>query len=486
MSHFAFSRETLPGTEISDEEIKAVLQDDISRRQFSLIRKRIISDDLKPIIDQDLSVMFDLETYEDMRYYIDTSNNLMRRITKELSDVYREEHQRTITPKASEKRYGDITGGDEGMFSINQRLNRANFLLNGLNDLVFQIHVFGDHIDLGILTPDQITVFENPDNPSVIDAIAIEDSFRDVDGAIKRQWVFWSPTRHFIIDENYRKVSVPGNEEMISPYRDLNIQNESFFPFVPVHSADRDGCFFDENTGSDLIEATKLICIQNTFLNFMFPMQFKQISVQANSTDDGTSFKNNQVRSPLHILQTNGDMKVLDWQSDITKLNDNIERKLYQVAGNYGISAENFKLMANAQSGFARMIAKERLLEIRQDQIKIWRKVEANLFKAITAANNFYQVGPKISETSKFSIDYTEKHAISDPKEELEITQKEIDMGITSLVAVVKQRNPDLKTDKQAEEFIQKNIDTKNRLKSRFGLGDISFDDEQNQTLDAA
>ena len=139
------------------------------------------------------------------------------------------------------------------------------------------------------------------------------------------------------------------------------------------------------------------------------------------------------------------------------------------MASNYGISAENFKLSAVETSGFARMIAKERIIELRQEQIKNFRQVEAEVFDSQVVAHTMYELGVEIPRTAQFSIDYPELRFPSPPMEELAVLEKEMSMGLTNMLEVVKQRNPDIKTDEQAEEYISKNIAIRNRINNKFG-----------------
>lgn len=487
MPKFPFRREELPATELTLSEIETYIKKDSDRRVKFLKRKKILRDELKSIVDSELSLMFSRETYEDMRLYIDVSNNLMRRVIREISTLYSDEHERTVTPKSNQKIYEEIIG-DEGI-SLNDKLRRSNYLLNGLNDLVFQVAVPADYIDINCLTPDKVIVIENQDNPVIVDALLIEDCYTDRFGRETKQYIFWSPTRHFIIDENFRAKTVDGNDQMINPYREINIQTGEFHPFVFAHNSDREESFWDTYSGDDLVEATKLIAIKNTFLYFMFPMQFKQIAIQMN-TDDGVSIKSNQIKSPLHVMTTNGAMQTLDWQSNLQQLSQTIQDKLFMVAGNYGISSENFKLMATATSGFARMVAKERLNEIRKEQIPNWRKIESGLFGAIRAGVNLYGIKRPIADTAKFSIDYKEPEFVNDPASDLDVKERKIELGILNPLDLIKEENPDIKTDEEAEEVLNSNIQIKNRIKSRFGFsGGLNLglnNDQQNKNIESA
>lgn len=473
------SREFNAATQITTSEIRAKTQEDMDRRKKFLERSKILRDNLKDVVDSQLALMFAWESYEDMKPYIDVSNNLMRRIVQETSTLYKDEHERTVTPQSQQKAYEEAIG-EEGL-RLNSKFKTYQETLNGLNDIIIKTEGSTGMLDATVFTPDQVTVFENPLNPLMLDAIIIEDCYRDmVSGLTKRRWIFWSPVRHFILDDQYRMQPVGDNFEMLNPYWAVNMEKQAFYPFIGVHNGERDRCFWDTTTGTDLVEATKTIAIKNTFLYFMFPMQFKQLGAEG-TFDDKSEFKNRQIKSPLHVMKSNQKLTVLDWQSSLKELDDRIQSQLFQVASNYGISAENFKLTATETSGFARMIAKERLMEIRQQQIPTWRQVEGEMFDNVRVTKSVYSIDKPISDTAKFAIDFKEPQMLEDPMAELELQEKRMDMGLTNPLEIIKAENPDIKTDEEAEEFLAKNIAIRNRLKSKFSLAPLGGGANQNQ-----
>lgn len=470
------TREEL-GFFITEQEIALALRGQEARRIKFLERRKIANDELLPIVDKKLGETFSGETYQDAKPYIDVSANVFKRVISEISTVYNREPSREISPKLAQKQYEAIIGVKG--FDINSKFQKANYLLNGLNDLIFQVVVDEDYIDLGVLTPDRVIVFRNPKIPHLAEALMIEDSFVDDKGATITQWFFWSPVRHFVVrgagkSDKVQIIGVVDNPEMKNPYAEINQLTGEFYPFVFCHSSAREENFFDENSGNDLVSATKSVCLQKTFKNMMIPMQFKQIAVQL-PTDEGRSLKNNQLKSPLHVFQSNGEMTVLDWQSNIEELGRVIEQNIYEIATAYGVSPENFKLSSTATSGFARRVAKERLNEIREGQKKIWRTIEQDVFNAIRATTNLYPQFQAIPYNAKFNVDYYDMQIFEDPLIEMQLFEKKIELGLMSLVDVVKALNPDIESDARAEEILRKNIEARNRVRDRFGFSDLTM-----------
>lgn len=464
--------EIVPGYELSLNQIKAKITSDIARKAIFRERLDIMDDKMRGIITNELSRMFSPETFDDMKHYVAADNNVAKRICREVSMVYKDDPTRKVTPKGNDKRFQEIVQ----QMRLNPKMQKVNYYLNGLNDLILLPAVSGNTLDLNIFTPDRVTVFEDVDNPTKINALAIEDWYWDKDGKKHTVYYFWSPTRHFVLDEQFRIEKVIGNEEMLNPYWQHNrvfegdqLKQDFFYPFVFAHNTERTHSFWDESSGNELFEATKNLAIKKTFTYFMFPMQFKQMAVKNQTIDTGAqSLKNPQIKSPLHVLQTNGDTTVLDWQSQLDQLKNAIESDLYQIGSNYGVSAENFKLTATATSGFARMIAKERLLEIRAEQVKNYRNIEQEIFKTITLANNIYSLGETISESGKFVIDFKEPEFPNDPMSELSVMEKEMTLGLTNILEVIKKKNPDIKTDEEAMVILEKNLEVRDQVQSKF------------------
>lgn len=459
------------------QQIKAKIAKDQDRKIRFKQRLNILNDDLKPVITSELSRMFAPETFEDMRYYVDVSNNLAKRVCSEISLVYKDEPQRKVTPKSHDKRYQEIVA----QMRLDAKMQRVNYYLNGLNDLILMPAIYGtptqmtddgvifkNRMDMNILTPDRVTVFEDEDDPTTIQALAIEDRFIDESGKEVTLYYFWSPLEHYVLNHEFQKQNIVGNEQQLNPYWEFN-QEGAFHPFIPLHNSERCYSFWDETSGTDLFEATKSLAIKNTFIYFMFPMQFKQMAIQTDTIDaNQPSVKNPQVKSPLHVIQTNGQTQVLDWQSQLTQLKEMVESQLYQVGSAYGISAENFKLTASETSGFARMISKERLMEIRQAQVKNYRNIEQAIFETSAIANNLYSLGNEITDSAKLTVDFIDPEFDSPPLEELAVVEKKMSLGITNILEVIKADNPDIKTDEEAEEVLQKNLEVRNRVQSKF------------------
>lgn len=476
----ALFREMTPGNVYSDQEIleAATNKDDVARRALAYKKKSILNDNLRWTVDSELRAMFAAPSYAEIRKYLDASQNIYLRAMKEISLVYQREPERTLDKgdARQQKRLDEVVKEQQ----LDLALARANFLLNGLSDLVLQSTVIGKQMGLAIFTPDQVVVLGNQDDPSIPEALVFEE--RVWSGGVQQSvYTFWSPTRHFklMVDPNDagRYVRVHVNEKDVNPFAEINVKEGQFFPFTFAHDSYRDGGFWDTNRNTSLLEATVLIALQNTFKNFMVPQQFKQLAVKLQTQGEGT-WINDQISNPLHIFQTNGEMQVLDWQSAIDKLDTVIQNKVTQVANDYGVSAEQIKLQISATSGFSRLVAKERIYELRDEQIKFWRMIESDLYEANRAANNLYLLTdfstqratgvPQLDADGGFVVDFAEPKVLTDPMEDLNVKEKKIQMGLISPVDLIMQENPDLDTREKALERFKKNIEERTLIE---GIG---------------
>lgn len=454
----------------TDDEILAAVadKDEVARKQLAFKKKQILADNLRSLIDSELRALFVDVSYQQIRKYLDASQNIYRRVTKEISLVYQREPERMLEDGdlLQQERLNDIV--EESKLDL--AFARANMLLNGLNDLILSPIVIGNSITIAIYTPDQVTVLGNAMDPSIPEALVFEEKVVNK-GIAQSEYTFWSPIRHFKLipdpSNNGRYIKVHLNEKDVNPYAEQNLAEGSFYPFVPAHASWRDYGFWDFHTNQSLFEATILIALQNTFKNFMIPQQFKQLAVKLNTQGEGT-WINDQVSNPLHIFQTNGEMEVLDWQSAIDKLDVVIQNKVAQVANDYGVSAEQMKLQISAQSGFSRLVAKERIYELRDEQIKFWRIYERDMYDAIRAANNLYlttdfqtqQPTDKVELPVEvtFTVDFAEPKALVDPMEDLSVKEKKINMGLISPVDLIMAENPDIESREKAIEKYKENL----------------------------
>jgi hypothetical protein len=473
----------------SDAEILEAVsnKEDIARKSRSFKRKQALLDNIRNIIDAELRALFVEVSYNAIRKYLDAGQNLYLRAMKEISLVYQREPERTLEDGdvRQQARLDEIVQEQH----LDLVLSRANFLLNGLNDLVASPMVIGKSISMALYTPDQVTIMGNRMDPSIPEALVFEEKYADKNNTVQSMYTFWSPIRHFKLIPDaanigkFIKVSLNAKDQ--NPYAEVNKLEGQFFPFVFMHSSYRDFSFWDEHTNTSLFEATVLIALQNTFKNFMVPQQFKQLAVKAVSKSDG-AWINDQVSNPLHIFQTNGDITVLDWQSAIDKLDLVIQNKVAQAANDYGISAEQIKLQTSAQSGFSRLVAKERIYELRDEQIKFWRIYEKDIYDANRAANNLYLTTDFLTQSPNkvelpadvtFTVDFAEPKMLVDPMEDLNVKEKKINMGLISPVDLIMAENPDIDSREKALELYKQNIEERSAVESLGGFRTPSLKD---------
>jgi hypothetical protein len=479
-THF---REMTPESIYTDEEIitRVTDKDEIARKATASKRKQILQDNLRAIVDAELRTLFVDVSYQSIKKYLDASQNIFLRTMKEISLVYQREPERMLEDgdTVQQSRLDEIIQETR----LDLALDRANLLLNGLNDLVLMPIVVGKSISLAMFTPDQVTILGNSMDPSIPEAVVFEEKVYGQGGIPLAVYTFWSPTRHFKLypdpanEGKFIHQSV--NEKDVNPYAAVNVAEGAFHPMVFPHASYRDFGFWDCHSNTGLYEATVLIALQNTFKNFMVPQQFKQLAVKLQTKADG-AWINDQVSHPLHIFQTNGEMEVLDWQSAIDKLDTVIQNKVAQVANDYGVSAEQMKLQISAQSGFSRLVAKERIYELRDKQIKLWRIYERDIYDALRAANNLYLTTdfeaqrpsgiPELPAEVTFTVDFAEPKVLTDPMEDLNVKQKKIDMGLLSPVDLIMAENPDLDSREKALERFQQNLEDRSLIEGAGGL----------------
>lgn len=442
-------------------------QGETERKQAAYERVRIYSDEFKSVIDDALRIMFSKDSYNTMRSYIDVSQNLAKRIVNEISSVYDSDAVRkAMVGEESVERYQELVDS----MQLNLRMDKANHFANLLNDVVLKVTPRGETIGVDILTPSMTTVFQSSDDPNRVDALVYSVPVTDALGNESLHWVVWTPSRHAVYTDALERLIILGNEDNVNPYASLNLSQDKFYPFVFVHRQQPEDSFFDQHSGSDMIEATKQVAIRNTFINMMFVLNFKQIWVNT----DSVNIPNNQVKDPFLILQLSGQSAsagIFDYAVDIPGLSEANSQLVFQIANNYGISSENFKLTADTSSGFARKVANSALTRNREKQIKLWRQYEHDMFEAIRAVNNTHFT-EQIPDAAEFSIDFAEQEFEDDPVQMVDLWQKKIEAGVASILDWLRYENPDLKgaPDDEVEKVLSKNLQLRAKVRDRFGI----------------
>jgi hypothetical protein len=165
---------------------------------------------------------------------------------------------------------------------------------------------------------------------------------------------------------------------------------------------------------------------------------------------------------------------IFDYSVDIKMLQEANNALIYQVANNYGVSAENFKMSAQSTSGFARKVANAALIRQRSKQLKMWRQFEQELFETIREVNNEFFM-EQVPESAEFSIDFGEQSFDDDPAVVTDQWKQKVDAGVASILDWIRAENPDMREldDEEVEQVLNDNLALRSKTRDRFNLGGL-------------
>jgi len=338
-------------------------------------------------------------------------------------------------------------------------MTQANRYLNALNDVVLQVG-WDDakaipRLMLRVPHKTEITYEDG-------EVKAVSYFVKRLDNKTER-WAYWSDTEHYYIEKegNISKVvAVDDNPEMINPFKKL--------PFIFMHNGFRDESFFDCYSGDDLTNGTLDLSVHRTFLNHIIKSQsFKQLVGKGDRIDG----LNGQILDPLSILTLNGDnteISVLDMQSNYEQLHRVITELGNELAINYGISPNQFRMTSQVSSGFALQMENIRLDRNTLEQQTEFKGYERELFNMIRLVSEYYS--KKIDDT--FNIDFKEPFYPTDKTTSTQNNKELIDLGLISSAEILMNENPDL-TEAEAIIKVKNNLSARNEMLQRinsFGM----------------
>ncbi|HSW63870.1 MAG TPA: phage portal protein [Dissulfurispiraceae bacterium] len=413
--------------------------------------------------------------------YINTSQNVYKRFLKRISRIYKKPPVRVFYKGGqvmTREQAADITAiYDEARVDL--KMKTVNLFVNSVNT-VFVRPVWRDgKLNLDVLTPDQVIVVTDPEDPTRMIAILIERKRVLPSGKSQRYWQVWTETEHFLRVEvgeyktmNYGKVintvdePVPGNEAMVNPY--------GFIPFLPIHIGHLEAAFWDGTTGNDLYVANLVTAVRNTLLDFAAVWQsFKQIAV-----DTDGDVPNGLTLSPDSILHVKGGATFtsLDLTAAFDQIRGDLERYVRSVGQTYGISVESFNAPTQ-KSGVALKIESQELQDNWTDQVEIFRDAEQRLWKMIQRISEIEGHGVPLD------VDIDVKFAsmgMADEKTELENDQKKMELGLASPASVYMKYNDGIIDEAEAEAEMRYNLKLYKELtpKTDSLIMDIGMDTE--------
>lgn len=476
------------------------------------------NDDWRDQLEDELSRQFSEKVRDKLYHLMTTEYNLLKRVTDEISLVYKEPATRKAyipmkqdgdeLSMTEDPVYADVIAKS----NINTVMKTVNHYVTFLNQVVVRPVVRNGVMEFDMFTLDAMDIVTDPQDwkrivavkyyvgmelPSKDDVGYSEDAARGkawtgvrkpMDGKSSiatsqyNQCFLWtledyesneydeSGAAHstfFKSGKLYTMKRVNGQDVLADEGVDIQYKDARgslVLPFVifwkkyPVNS------LIDHTSGTDLRDAT--IRLGVNISHYQYLMKFQSYKVGQISTRDKSKLQAQLTLDPgyLYINEdsegTARGLEVVDFTADLTQIWTTIEKGVTMFLSNYFISPANFTLSGSAQSGYAMEISNSAKLDFRKDQIEIYREREKALFDMTRIVWNTDGVNADgfkpIRMDAEFSIDFAE---ITFPKSPSELADEFTFLKLQNVVTpidLIMARNPDL-TREQAEERYRMN-----------------------------
>ena len=452
---------------ITESVLKTIWENDEDRKELAENKLSLYKDDYEEIIEAKIKELFEKVNYDRLKYHVNQSQNILKRVINEISTIYKAPVTRTTT----DARLQEIL--DEYNFDV--LLKRINRYTNLFNECLIRVGVRFGRLSFDIITPNICSVIQNKLDPTVADAIYYSTSrVNTAKRGYKENIVdyyYWDVAgNYYVFDEHWNIIEVVYDADdpglMPSPYLDKNWKGEIVgqrfrLPFVVYHRQFPDSDFWDTTSGQDLYNSTVLTGVKLTEMDYHFKFAaFKQMY----AIGDSVEVPLNQIMDPQNMLWIKGEgasVGMLDTQAKLKDMQEALMFQINTIINNYGISSDAWTLSVSEMSGRALKIRNRALMELREDQLPLYREKEQELFDLIRIVNNAHagKMGWKtIGEGAEVETDFGEIDFPEEPEVELRADIERLKIGLISLGEFYMKYNPDITDEKEAEKVIVDNL----------------------------
>ena len=428
------------------------IESDTNRLKKFALRYQMYNDNYRDQVISKLGQIYRAFAQLKLDVQINDNNNIYKQVVNSISNVYSFGVEREFENEDIQELYNDLR--------IDKTMAQANRYMNAFNDVIVQVSwdFNKEQPKIMLRLPHQTEVGYSQGE---VESVAYFVEMTGKDNKVER-WAYWTDEEHYYIDKengNEKIVPVEDNEEMENPFGVL--------PFIFLHNGWRDETFWDSYTGDDLTGGTIDMAVHLTFLNHIIKTQsFKQLVGKGDNIGELLG----QVLDPLSILTLTGqntEIDVLDLQSNYEQLNRVAQDLANGIATNYGISPNQFRMTAQASSGFALQMENLKLDRFTVEQQQDFKVYEKELFAMLKVVSEYY--GSPLGEGGMM-IDFAEPSYPASQSEQLEIDTKAIDLGLTSPHKILMRNNPDL-SEEDARVDVDDNINARNDMLNKVKTG---------------
>ena len=360
--------------------------------------------------------------------------NIVKKVINNLAMVYGQPAVREIEGAAQDKAiFKEIVESS----ALSVKLKMASKYTKLLKTVLMRPVWRKGKLDLDILTGEILDV-ETGDTPEDLKSVLVTH-FPESLKQDEVTFSYWNA-------ESFKRLDYLGNviKEDPNPYKVV--------PFIPLF----DRCPTNEfwlSGGDDLINNQEGINEKLTDLIYVLRQQGFGVGYIKGKRTGGGSVTVDP--GTLVDLPEDGELGYESQKAPIKDILSAIDFLITQAAVSNGLSVSTLSTKTVRESGLAKVQGQRELEELRRDDIILWKKYEQQIFDMSRVVWNTHS-SRKISKEAKLNVDFYDPKPVISAKDQSETWTSLIDLGAISVVDVVMERNPDLKTREEAKAFLLK------------------------------
>jgi len=397
-------------------------------------RKQMLDDNFYAQVEEELGNVIVSSDDTGLIDQIDDTNNLFRMVVEEISKVYDIEPEREFSTNETdqglmEELYKDL--------EVTEILEQSNIFMNAFNDVLIQVGFNNDtkEFTLKLRTPENTIVKVNDDleleEVYIYGGKGGEDDKKDM-----QVWYGYTKDSVFKLLVDTANDVLIHSDDRLPLKTDGTIDNPlGFLPFIPIHKGFRDDSYWQMYKGDDLVKGNIQIAIKLTILNQLIKFQsFKQLVATSETSQnlDGITI---DPASVIYLFGEGSDIKTLDLESNYKMLWDTINEINQNIATNYKISGNMFKMTGSPSSGFSLLMENIKLDSFITKQQKYYKKIEQNLFDLFKKMDEKMDIG--IIKGDNLKTNFQSQSYPKSDKDILDEQEKSIELGKTNMVKIL-------------------------------------------------
>lgn len=358
--------------------------------------------------------------------------NVVRKIVDLKSRVYSAEPKRQIDGTEADKiLFAEIA--EQSALSI--KLKTASRLTKLCKTCMIRPVWRSGRLDLDVLTGDVLDVVTG-DSPEDITSVMVTH-YGQNGRPEEVTYSVWSA-------DSWERLDWRGHvlESGANPY--------GLIPFVALHDHAPTDSFWCPG-GDDLIAIQD--AINKALVDLLHTVEFQGFGVGwVRGAEGGGTLKAGP--GSLIELPKDGELGYAATQAPIEEMVAAIDQLVKWAAVSNGIPAASLSTDPSVESGISKIIGNAELTESRADDVALWRVYERRIFAVIRAVWNAHNPTRQLSDAAALTTDFADPKPETSAKDQAQVWEILLSMGLTSPVDCIMEKNPDITTREDAMAYL--------------------------------